>query len=93
MADTRVQIAVHFTWDPAKDEVAIPKEVTTTTVVGDDYLDTKKISSAFMSEDKKNELLLEMSKLKKKAGRKAQPKKEVVESKPAEKEGEQGSLL
>jgi hypothetical protein len=71
----------------------ITQQISEAFVVGDDYLDTKKISSAFMSEDKKNELLLEMSKLKKKAGRKAQPKKEVAESKPAEKEGEQGSLL
>lgn len=93
MAETRVCVAIHFTFDPAKQLAEIPKELTKTIAVGDTIIPTK-VGPEFIGGETKTAILLEMEKLVLKAQKTAKPaKKEAPKAKPAEEEGAQGSLL
>ena len=93
MPDVRVQVAFHFTFDPAKQLAEIPTEITKTLAVGD-VLVPEKVASAIFAGPTKAKILDEMSKLVVKHQKKAKPAaKKEPETKAATETGAQGSLL
>jgi hypothetical protein len=93
MADIRVSVSMHFTFDPAKQFAKIPEEITKTIAIGEAIIPAKVPGAALSGETGKT-ILMEMEKLVAHAQKKAKPAKAATpEAKPADKAGEQGSLL
>ncbi len=92
MSEIRIQIALHFKWDPAKDALAIPEEITKTIAIGDEITPVK-VPGALISGKTAELIRSKMTELQIKAKKTAKPVTKKVEPKPAEEVGEQGSLL
>lgn len=93
MPDVRVQVAYHFTFDPAKSLAELPEEVTRTLVVGE-HMTLAKFPSLDLEDEVYAEMMKEMDKLVFKTMKKAKPVKKVVSTPTvAEESGAQGSLL
>jgi hypothetical protein len=93
MAETRVQVAFHFTFDPAKELADIPDEITKTIAIGTELI-AEKMPNCALSVNDKTKILLAMDKLVFEAQKKAKPApKPATVSKPAEENNAQGSLL
>ncbi len=75
MAETRVQIAYHFKFDPAQEivgPVRIPEMISRTIAVGDEVI-PEKVASNSIPESDRAALLVEMEKQVREATRKAKP--------------------
>lgn len=93
MAEVRVCVALHFTFDPAKSLATIPQEVMKTISVGDVIM-PEKVTDKVFGEATKRLLVAEMDKLVFAAQKKAKPvTKAAPTPKPADEKEAQGSLL
>ena len=94
MAEVRVQVAFHFTFDPAKQLAALPEEITKTIAVGDKVTPEKVQSGKVIGDATRTAMLIEMEKLVLAAQKTAKPaKKEAPKTDVPEEAGAQGSLL
>ena len=93
MAKIRVQVAIHFEFDPATQLADIPEEITKTIAIGDELIASKVPASSISLADT-TKIILEMDKQVFEAQKKAKPvKKSAPVATAAEKEGENGSLF